>query len=151
MREKFIEEVRKELVVSMKSKKEIIRDLQEVFASALEHGESEQQVIERLGSPKEFADNVHDQLGLNPAKVKRARAKLRGASILLFTLTAACTGLFLYGRHVPANIIGQADAMTHIPISGNGIDLSVILLLVGGTAFVLGTALTVIYVYKEKR
>jgi len=151
MREKFIEEVRKELVVSAKSRKEIIRDLQEVFASALEHGESEQQVIKRLGSPKEFADNVHEQLGLHTAKVKRARAKLRNAIILLFALAAACIGLFLYSRHIPSNMIGQADAMTHISISGSGIGLSVMLLLAGGAAFASGAALTIIYAYKKKR
>jgi len=151
MREKFIEEVRKELVVSAKSKKEIIRDLQEVFASAQEHGESEQQVIERLGSPKEFADNVHEQLGLHPTKVKRARVKLRSASILLFALAAACIGLFLYSRHIPSNMIGQADAMTHISISGSGIGLSGMLLLVGGVAFASSVTLTIIYAYKKKQ
>ena len=36
-----------------------------VFASALEHGETEQQVIERLGTPKEFAENTAEQLGID--------------------------------------------------------------------------------------
>ena len=40
-----------------------MRDLNEVFASALEHGETEQQVIERLGTTKEFAENTAEQLG----------------------------------------------------------------------------------------
>ena len=32
-------------------KKEVVRDLNEVFASAMEHGETEQQIIQRLGTP----------------------------------------------------------------------------------------------------
>ena len=65
MKEKYIKQVNSELAVSKKQKKEVIRDLNEVFTSALEHGETEQQVIERLGSPKDFADNIHEQLGID--------------------------------------------------------------------------------------
>ncbi|HIY61086.1 MAG TPA: hypothetical protein H9831_10490 [Candidatus Eisenbergiella pullistercoris] len=35
-----------------------MRDLKEAFDSALEHGETQQQVIRRLGTPKEFADSA---------------------------------------------------------------------------------------------
>ena len=55
MKEQYIKQVEKELSLTRKAKKEVVRDLNEVFASALEHGETEQQVIERLGTPKEFA------------------------------------------------------------------------------------------------
>ncbi len=65
MRENYIKQVKKGLVVSQKQKKEVIRDLNEAFSSASEHGETEQQVIERLGSPKDFADNIHEQLGID--------------------------------------------------------------------------------------
>jgi len=151
MKEKFIKEIRKELVVSAKKKKEIIRDLEEAFASASEHGENEQQIIERLGLPKEFADNVHEQLGLNPDKIKRARTKLKIAGTLLFALAAACAGLFLYIRRVPADIIGQADAMTHISINGNALSFSTILLSIGGIAFVSAAALLIVYICRKRR
>ena len=49
MKEQYIKQVEKELSLTRKAKKEVVRDLNEVFASALEHGETEQQVIERLG------------------------------------------------------------------------------------------------------
>ena len=52
MKEQYIKQVEKELSLTRKAKKEVVRDLNEVFASALEHGETEQQVIERLGTPK---------------------------------------------------------------------------------------------------
>ena len=49
MKEQYIKQVEKELFLPHKVKKEIMRDLNEVFSSALEHGETEQQVIQRLG------------------------------------------------------------------------------------------------------
>ena len=57
MKEQYIKQVEKELNLSRKAKTEVVRDLNEIFASATEHGETEQQVIERLGTPKEFADS----------------------------------------------------------------------------------------------
>lgn len=45
MKEQYIKQVEKELSLTRKAKKEVVRDLNEVFASALEHGETEQQVI----------------------------------------------------------------------------------------------------------
>ena len=49
MKEQYIKQVEKELSLTRKAKKEVVRDLNEVFASALEHGETEQQVIYRHG------------------------------------------------------------------------------------------------------
>ena len=45
MKEQYIKQVEKELCLPRNEKKEVVRDLNEVFASALEHGETEQQVI----------------------------------------------------------------------------------------------------------
>ena len=56
MKEQYMKQVEKELNLSRKAKAEVVRDLNEIFASAAEHGETEQQVIERLGTPKAFAD-----------------------------------------------------------------------------------------------
>ena len=47
MKEQYIKQVEKELSLPRKMKKEVVRDLNEVFASAMEHGETEQQVIQR--------------------------------------------------------------------------------------------------------
>ena len=72
MKEQYIKQVEKELNLSRKAKTEVVRDLNEIFASAAEHGETEQQVIERLGTPKEFADNTAEQFGIdNSAPQKR--------------------------------------------------------------------------------
>lgn len=112
MKENYIKQVKSELVISKKQKKEVVRDLNEAFASALEHGETEQQVMERLGNPKDFANNIHEQLGISRlVKQKRKnRVSIRIAamiSVLSFSLS-----VLLHARKGPQNIIGQADAMT---------------------------------------
>lgn len=45
--------------------------MNEVFASAMEHGETEQQIIQRLGTPKEFADSTAEQFGIDNTKSKK--------------------------------------------------------------------------------
>ena len=67
MKKQYIRQVRKDLHIPRSAKTEVVRDLQEIFASAAEHGESEQQVAERLGTPREFADRTAEQFGFDPA------------------------------------------------------------------------------------
>ena len=62
MKEQYIRQVEKELNLSRKAKTEVVRDLNEIFNSAVEHGETEQQVIERLGTPQEFAIGQADAM-----------------------------------------------------------------------------------------
>ena len=76
MREKYIEQVKRYLVVSRKQKVEVIRDLQEAFASAMEHDETKQQVIERLGSPSDFADSVNAQFGMSRVEKQRRKKNI---------------------------------------------------------------------------
>lgn len=78
MKEQYIKQVEKELSLTRKAKKEVVRDLNEVFASALEHGETEQQVIERLGTPKEFAENTAEQLGIDSAAPQKRKGIIFG-------------------------------------------------------------------------
>lgn len=61
----YIKQVKKSLNISHKIKAEILRNLEEAFASAAEHGETEQQVMDRLGTPEEFAESIQEQLGLS--------------------------------------------------------------------------------------
>ena len=84
MKEQYIKQVEKELSLPHKAKKEVVRDLNEVFASALEHGETEQQVIQRLGTPKEFADSTAEQLVLITPHQKKGKVSfLRLLRLLL--------------------------------------------------------------------
>ena len=76
MKEQYIKQVEKELSLPRKMKKEVVRDLNEVFASAMEHGETEQQIIQRLGTPKEFADSTAEQFGIDNASSKKRKGIL---------------------------------------------------------------------------
>ena len=86
MKERYIKQVEKELSLSHKVKKEVVRDLNEVFSSALEHGETEQQVIRRLGTPKEFADSTAEQFGIDNLVWKKGKGSFPLLSPLLSLL-----------------------------------------------------------------
>lgn len=120
MREGYIRQVRRELgrYLPRGRRAEILRDLEEIFASALEHGETEGQVTERLGPPREFAQNALAQLG--PAgSAHRRRRLLLSASVALVVAAAAL--VFLVSAHmgsVPEGAIGYGEAMTAIQVAG---------------------------------
>ena len=88
MKKQYIRQVRKDLHIPRSAKTEVVRDLQEIFASAAEHGESEQQVAERLGTPREFADRTAEQFGFDPA-ARRRRNRLIQIAISLAVAAAA--------------------------------------------------------------
>ena len=92
MKEQYIKQVEKELSLPRKMKKEVVRDLNEVFASAMEHGETEQQIIQRLGTPKEFADSTAEQFGIDNTKSK----KRNGIISTLATLVIAVAAFSVY-------------------------------------------------------
>lgn len=148
MKEKYIEQVKRELTISRKQKKAIIRDLEEAFASALEHGETEQQVIERLGTPREFASTVLEA----SETVGQGGTKRIVLIICTLILAVASLAVSIMSRNsrTPANAIGAADAMTNIQVEGGvGIDLTAILLVVGIAALVLAIIQIVNYIRKK--
>ena len=79
MKEHYIKQVKRELLISRRQKNDVLRDLDEVFTSAMEHGETEQQVVERLGSPKDFAISREEQLGID-------RTALRKRNTIIFII-----------------------------------------------------------------
>ena len=131
MKEEYIKQVSKTLHISMKAKNEIIRDLDEIFDSALENGETEQQVIDRLGAPKEFAENVSGQT----EKKNYSAGNLRGIVLMAIAICIAVIAFVVYGiiqsETVPQNAIGQANAMTNIQVEGFGINIPFIILIIG--------------------
>ncbi|MGI6261422.1 MAG: HAAS signaling domain-containing protein [Acutalibacteraceae bacterium] len=138
MKEHYIKQVKKELLISRKQKNDVLRDLDEVFTSAMEHGETEQQVIERLGSPKDFAISTEEQLGIDRTALRKRNNIIFiiisiGVSVLAFVLFGT-----LYLKQLPDGVIGQADAMTNIRINGIGaIDPSLIFLVIGIAAIIV--------------
>lgn len=128
MKEQYIKQVEKELSLTRKAKKEVVRDLNEVFASALEHGETEQQVIERLGTPKEFAENTAEQLGIDSAAPQKRKGIISSVAALVVAVAAFVIYATTQSGKVPDGAIGQADAMTNIQVEGAfGFDASQII------------------------
>ncbi len=140
MKERYIKQVKKEfgLCLSRKKRNEIIRDLNEIFASALEHGETEQQVIERLGTPNDFAKNTIDQFDANNTAPKRKRGIISSAIFLLVAVVAFSIFTIAQFGKAPNNAIGAADAMTNIQVEGAfGIDIAKMMLVIGLVAIVI--------------
>jgi uncharacterized membrane protein len=150
MREEYIKKVKKELAVSRKQKHEIIRDLNEAFDSATEHGETEEQVIERLGTPKDFAENMEETIGFNRAQYRKRRKKyiaiFCSCGIAVFCLVGA---LIATNSPIPDNAIGQADAMTTITVNGS-FDILSTLFIIGFVFAIVAVVLIVGPVCKKK-
>lgn len=150
MKEQYIKQVEKELSLKRKAKKEVVRDLNEVFASALEHGETEQQVIERLGTPKEFAENTAEQLGIDSAAPQKRKGII--SSVAVVAVAAFVIYATTQSGKVPDGAIGQADAMTNIQVEGAfGFDASQIILAVGVIAVTIAIIQIIRTVRKNRR
>lgn len=147
MKEQYVKQVKKELHLSRKEKMEVLRDLNEIFASAVEHGETEQQVIERLGTPKDFADSTAEQFGIdNTASQKRKGIMANVVALLIAAVSFVIYATAKSGR-TPEGAIGQADAMTNIQVQGLGFDTLQIILGVG----VIAVAFAVIQIIRAVR
>ena len=123
MKEKYIQEVKKRLCVPRKQRDEIVRDLLEAFESAAEHGQTEAELIERLGAPQSYADNIHEQLGLPSSKRQKREGILPIAGALIAAAAAIGAGFWIRMlRSFPEGAIGQADAATSIQVVGPAVD-----------------------------
>ena len=152
MKEQYIKQVEKELSLSRKAKKEVMRDLDEVFASALEHGETEQQVIQRLGTPKEFADSTAEQFGIDNTTSKKRKGIISALAVLIIAIASFSIYAVTRLRKVPEGSIGQADATTNIQIEGAlGFDVLQIILAVGFAAVVIAVLMIIQTIRKNKR
>ncbi len=118
MKEQYIKQVERALHLPCKAKREIVRDLNEIFASAAEHGETEQQVMQRLGAPREFADRAAEPFGVDNSILRKRKGFI--LSLSSFAVSAAAFALCAAAKAhaLPAGAIGQADAMTNIQVEG---------------------------------
>lgn len=113
-RQTYIRRVKRALILPRRQKAEILRDLSEIFTSAREHGESDAQIIARLGAPELFAREAQAPFGDAYA---RRRAALEWALAAAFILAALFMLLAALSRPADPAIIGGADAMTAIAVS----------------------------------
>ena len=152
MKEQYIKQVEKELSLPRKMKKEVVRDLNEVFASAMEHGETEQQIIQRLGTPKEFADSTAEQFGIDNTKSKKRNGII--SALAAFVMAAAAFSVYAVAQSgkVPEGAIGQADVATNIQIEGAFVfDISQILLAIGFAATAIAFLFIIRTIHENRR
>lgn len=134
MREQYIRQVKKEFGLSLPRKKrnEIIRDLNEIFCSALEHNETEQEVMERLGTPSDFVRNTVEQLGADRIVPQTRTGIISSIIALLVAIVSLSAFAITQFEKVPDNAIGYANAMTNLRVKGSlGIDATKIIFVVG--------------------
>lgn len=141
MKERYIRQVSRELRMPRQKKREVIRDLNEIFTSAQEHGETAQQVIERLGSPRDFAVGMMGCADSQEVNKPRKKGSVVTFAALLAALAAFALAV-VTGTGVNApNVIGQADAMTGIQVEGMvGLHPSMLFLLIALLFLVLAVS-----------
>ena len=148
MKQEYIRQVKKELQVPQKVKKEILRDLYEIFASAQEHGETPREVIHRLGSPKIFAKNAQEPF--QDILKRQKRVLIFMTACFLFGAVVSIGLFFLTRLHrTPENVIGQSDSMTGILVSSS-LPLDLLWLFgIAGCIFLILTVLLVIRLIRK--
>lgn len=91
----------------------VLRDLREMFQAAEEAGESEAAVLERLGTPEEFAAPFREG----------GRRRILPQVLLALGAAAAAVGALLWAMipsGIPEGVIGGADGPTVIVVTGSG-------------------------------
>jgi len=122
MKQAYIKKVKRALICPAKMKKVLLRDLEEIFSFAAEHGESEAEVITRLGTAKEYAKATEEQLGIDRKTLLRRRvlwgalppALLTPVFFLLYRIAAPFT---IKSNQMSVGIIGGADGPTSIMVT----------------------------------
>ena len=114
MKKQYFKQVARRLPRRLRAK--VLRDLEELFACALENGETEQQLIARLGTPTELAQSMSDL----PAPGARRRVWLPVMFGVLAFLAFSAYGLArVMQADVPAEAIGFAQGSTDMIVSGS--------------------------------
>lgn len=149
-KEKYIKSVKRKLNVPYDLKASVLEELREAFDSAKEHGESENDLINRLGTPKEFVNDVIKNADLTDEQKKyiKQRKNIIKVIIAFIIAAAAFTGYYIYQRMSMGNVIGYANSSTNIQVIGGSENIVLILLY---TAFFAVIAGLLIYSVHLKR
>lgn len=153
MGERYIKQVNRKLKLSRSRRKEIIHDLEELFAEATACGETEEKVIERLGTPEEYARECLTNLQDEIEKVKKFRNRI---ILMIVTFVIAFVCMFPYIsvhlHNVPADAIGYADAGTGIYlVEKSGIFNEYVLFGVGILLVIIDVILMFISINKSRK
>lgn len=128
-KEKYIKSVKRKLNVPYDLKASVLEELREAFDSAKEHGESENDLINRLGTPKEFVNDVIKNADLTDEQKKfiKQRKNIIKVIIAFIIAAAAFTGYYIYKRMSMGNVIGYANSSTNIQVIGGSENILLIL------------------------
>ena len=149
MKNSYISEVRRKLKLPRGKKREVMRDLEEIFATAAARGESEAETISRLGAPDEYARETEAAFGVDGARLRRKRLVCFAAVFVFIAVVASALAIVSgYGaQRIPEGAIGYAEAMTDIKVEGAGFGVYAAMLTTGIvsalSAIALGIAATV--------
>lgn len=134
LEKEYIKRFRRSLSVPSRRKKEILRDVTELFHTAREHGEEAHDVISRLGTPETFAKSLSE-----PFQKSRKRSKhpVRTVLLLLVGIICICAYSFSLIPFYPSNAIGHADSETAVTIVSD-FDPLLLLLLCGSICLIAG-------------
>lgn len=152
MRTDYIKQVKKNLMGSRKVRKEIIRDLNEIFDSSAENGEPEEQVIQRLGDPADYAEECVTRSGKCITFYTRNKRKILTCCFtILCSIISFLLAFVSYHSKIPNGVIGQADALTEIRITDTfAIHYSFFLIIIGLILAIIASVLIVRIIHKEK-
>lgn len=158
MKDQYIHEVERLLPLPRQAKKEVLRDLEEAFASAAEHGETESQLIQRLGSPKEFVESLNEQLGFERLSGEIWKRKQIIAIVCAAILSLLCLGVYSAAKAMGMSrmieslgVIGGADGPTAIFVTSTGPDILYWMALLGIVSFGAGVVLAIRYIRRKHK
>lgn len=123
-RKQYLKQVSRRLYLPVEIKQAVLAGLQESFDSAAEHGETDAALMERLGSPKAFVNDVLQSAELTEDQRKNIRREraLRISAIVLSVLVLIIAGLIAARAVAEAifesMVIGYANAPTEIMVIG---------------------------------
>lgn len=139
-KEKYIKSVKRKLNVPYDLKISVLEELREAFDSAKEHGESENDLLSRLGTPKEFVNDVIKNADLTDEQKKYIKQRKNIIKVIIAFIIAAVvfTGYYIYKRMSMGNVIGYANSSTNIQVVGGSVNIVLILLYVVFFAVIAG-------------
>lgn len=98
----YVKEVCKQLQCTKTKKKEFARQLESDISSAIESGESMEQICERMGSPKEIALEFNENLSEEEKKKAKKSKKIAIAAIVaVVVVVLALLGYWAFPKSKP--------------------------------------------------
>lgn len=122
MKQAYINAVKNSKAIDRAKKAEIIRDLEEIFAEGLAHGEDEAAISSRLGDPAQFASGFEGEAPKGKKGLLIALAAVFSGTFLGalgYYIVMLLRSTFILGLDESMAIIGGSDGPTMIFVQGS--------------------------------